>query len=212
MMTSYMKSTFRIELELTDSQRELLDTLQTTFAAACNALAPRVAEQRCWNRVTLHHLSYHELRTTFPDLGSQMACNAIYAVCRAGRLVYQHPKSPANVNRLGAAPLPRLKFNAQSPVYFDRHTLSLKAREVSLFTQGGRIRCPISLSPQMQRRLITAKLREVLLTRQDGTYALTFVLADPPDAPAPTAPDAGTWPEHLSVLGAHDPAAEPRLN
>lgn len=205
-----MKSTFRLQLQVDDTQQALLAHLQARFAAACNALAPRVAEQRLWNRVTLHHLSYRELRDAFPELGSQMACNAIYAVCRAARLVYQHPKSPVNLARLGSGRLPRLQFTDQSPVYFDRHTLSLKANEVSLFTPGGRIRCPLRLPAAVQQRLRTARLREVLLTRKDGHYLLDFRLAEAagPEDKASEPADAGTWPSHLSVLNPPDGATK----
>src|SRR5205085_1408721 len=108
-------------------QAERLRQLQAAFAEVCNALAPTVRERRLWNRVTLHHLMYRPLRERFPAMGSQMVCNAIYAVCRAARIVYQHPASPFHVNRFPAAKLlPLLHFQAASPVFFDRHTLSLK--------------------------------------------------------------------------------------
>ncbi len=91
------------------AQQRLLD-LQRGFARVCNALAPLVQQTRVWNRVALHHLAYRQLREQFPEMGSQMVCNAIYSVSRTGRLVFQHPQSPFSLARLGDKPLPLLRF------------------------------------------------------------------------------------------------------
>lgn len=204
-----MKSSIRVALGTSPEQSAALVALQTEFARACNALAPQVAAQRCWNRVTLHHLAYKDLREAFPRLGSQMVCNAIYAVCRAARIVYQHPKSPFNVAKRGAGPLPRLQFTPKGPVYFDRHTLSLKNGEVSLFTLAGRIRCAVRIDLETERRLRTEKLREVLLTAHADRFVLLFKLADPAAESAATAADAERtgrvdFPDHVRVLNAAD--------
>ncbi|MBP6760924.1 MAG: hypothetical protein KA131_04020, partial [Thauera sp.] len=117
-----MRTLLRIRLNTTPEQKDRLLALQAAFARVCNTLAPIVRESRCWNRVALHHMTYRQLREQFPEIGSQMVCNAIYSVCRASRLVYQHPKSPFNLTRLGERPLPLLRFADSCPVYFDRHT------------------------------------------------------------------------------------------
>lgn len=127
-----MTSVIRIPLRPTADQAARLAALQQAFAAVCNQLAPLVQRTRCWNRVALHHMAYKQLRQQFPDLGSQLVCNAIYSVSRACRLIFQHPHSPFNLQRLGPAPLPNLQFLPQSPVYFDRHTLSIKSGQVSM--------------------------------------------------------------------------------
>jgi NTE family protein len=46
-------------------------------------------------------------------------------VSRTCRIVYQDRNSPFNLQRLAGRPLPLLRFLPQSPVYFDRHTLTL---------------------------------------------------------------------------------------
>jgi hypothetical protein len=200
----------RVPLELDAPQRARLEQLQATFAQACNTLSPQVADRRCWNRVTLHHLSYRDLRERFPQLGSQMACNAIYAVSRAARLVYQHPKSPFNIDRLGAQTLPRLRFNQDSPVYYDRHTFSLRNGEVSLFTLEGRMRCAAKLTPDTAATLGTARLREVLLARTGERYSLLVSRVDPEHADAaPGQQDEAScsgpvWPSHLQVVRHED--------
>ncbi len=77
-----MLRTVSIKLDTTTEQSESLLALQAAYADACNALVPVVVENRCWNRVALHKLSYYDIRSGSP-LGSQMVCNAIFSVCKA---------------------------------------------------------------------------------------------------------------------------------
>jgi hypothetical protein len=135
-----MSSLLRIPLNTTPEQARRLMALQAGFAQVCNALAPIVQQTRVWSRVALHHLAYRQLRERFPGMGSQMVCNAIYSVSRTCRLVYQHPNSPFSLARLGEKPLPLLRFADNCPVYFDRHTLSVKGGQLSMFTLDGRMR------------------------------------------------------------------------
>lgn len=174
-----MNMLLRIPLSTSADQRSRLLALQEAFAEVCNELAPMVRETRCWNRVVLHHMAYRGLRERFPALGSQMVCNVIYSVCRASRLVYQHPASPFNLNKLAGKPLPLLKFGANSPVYFDRHTLSFKNNQLSLFTLGGRMRFHLSLSREQNSILRLCRLREiVLLQTKVGDFELLFDLSE----------------------------------
>jgi hypothetical protein len=172
-----MNTVLRIPLNAEPEALQRLLALQQGFAKVCNALGPLVQQTRVWNRVTLHHLAYRQLREQFPEMGSQMVCNAIYSVSRTGRLVFQHPQSPFNLARLGDKPLPLLRFADTCPVYFDRHTLSLKDGQLSMFTLDGRLRFQLALSAQDEARFHTGKLSEVVLSRQaDGVFALTFQL------------------------------------
>ena len=109
-----MNSALRFPLNTSPAQHAQLVKLQQPFAEVCNALAPLVQQTRCWNRVALHHMAYKQLRESFPGMGSQMVCNAIYSVSRASRHIFQHPQSHFNVNRLGTRPLPRLHFLPQA--------------------------------------------------------------------------------------------------
>lgn len=174
-----MNSVVRIALNTSPPQAQRLLELQQAFAAVCNALAPLVQQMRCWNRVALHHMTYKQLRQQFPGLGSQMVCNAIYSVSRSCRIVYQHPQSPFNLSRLGDRPLPRLQFQPQSPVYFDRHTLSIKSGQVSMYTLDGRMRFQLDLSAENEQRFLTEKLREIVLSAEGGAFWLTFIFAGP---------------------------------
>lgn len=191
-----MKSLLQFPLQVSAAQAESLAALQRLFAEACNFLAPVVRINRCWNRVALHHLTYKSLRERFPQLGSQMACNAIYSVCRSARAVYQHPDSRWNVLKQPAATLPLLRFLPAAPVFFDRHTLSLKDGRLSLFTLDGRMHFRLDLAPEVLARFRDERLREIALLCQGGTYVLHFRFGAPP----PEDSGADELPEYLIVL------------
>lgn len=174
-----MNSRLRVQLQITAEQRARLMELQRVFAAACNHLAPLVQSTTCWNRVALHHMAYKDLRQKFPELGSQMVCNAIYSVSRACRLVYQHPQSPFHLQRLAGKPLPRLQFSEQSPVYFDRHTLSLKDGKISMLTLDGRMRFNVPLGEREQAQFRDEKLREIVMMSEGQGLVLHFSFAAP---------------------------------
>lgn len=197
-----MNSVLRIPLNTSPEQAARLQALQQGFAQVCNALAPLVRQTRVWNRVALHHLAYRQLREQFPEMGSQMVCNAIYSVSRTCRMVFQHPASPFHLSRLEGKPLPLLRFADNCPVYFDRHTLSLKAGQLSMFTLDGRMRFQLSLKEQDEALFHQRKLREIVLSGDaGGGYLLSFFLADAEisaEAGAGAAPDAEI-PEYVMV-------------
>jgi hypothetical protein len=186
-----MNKLLRIPLNTTAAQHERLLALQKVFAQVCNQLAPEVSRTRVWNRVALHHLHYRNLRVQYPALGSQMVCNAIYAVSRTARLVFQSPASPFNVQKMGERPLPALRFADNCPVYFDRHTLSIKPGQLSLFTMDGRMRFELALDADKLAIFDQAKLREIVLNeRTDKVFELSFFL----DAAELAEPDQGALP------------------
>jgi hypothetical protein len=190
-----MKSVIRVPLNTTPEQYARLQALQTAFAQVCNALAPEVQRTRVWNRVALHHLFYRALRDKFPALGSQMVCNAIYAVSRTSRLIFQTPASPFSLAKLEGKPLPLMQFADSCPVYFDRHTLSVKGNKLSLFTLDGRMHFELTLPEEQLLLFRVAKLREIVLTRRlDAAYELAFWLE-----PAELELTQPLIPEYLSV-------------
>jgi hypothetical protein len=169
-----MNSQVRIHLNTTPEQSARLIALQTAFAEVCNALVPLVRESRVWNRVALHHMAYRGLRERFPALGSQMVCNAIYSVSRSCRLVFQTPGSPFHLSKIGDRPLPLMRFLETSPVYFDRHTLSLKAGQVSMYTLDGRMRFELALQAADAEAFHHRKLYEIILQREPVGHFLSF--------------------------------------
>lgn len=172
-----MKSVVRISVKPSPEQHTRLVALQGLFAEVCNALVPMVRQTRVWNRVALHHMAYKAMRERYPALGSQMVCNAIYSVSRACRMLFQAPASPFNVARQPERPLPLLRFAENCPVYFDRHTLSLREGQASLFTLDGRMRFQLALTLQQEQAFHTSKLLEVVLSRQGDQFELSFVFA-----------------------------------
>lgn len=179
-----MNSSLCLRLNADPAQTASLARLQAVFAEVCSALAPVVRDNRCWNRVTLHHLMYRKLRETFPDLGSQMVCNAIYSVSRTARLLFQNPASPWHLDRRPGLPLPLLRFAASAPVYFDRHTLSLRDGRLSMYTLDGRLRFEVGLQTEDEQRFRDEKLKEVVLKRDAQGFFLFFSFGDAALAPA----------------------------
>lgn len=199
-----------IPLTTTPEQSARLTSLQHAFARACNALAPLAVERRCWNRVALHHLAYRDLRARFPNLGAQMVCNVIYSVSRTCRLLFQNPASPWHLERLGQRPLPRIEFAADAPVYFDRHTLSIKANGISLYTLDGRMHFDLTLPPEVLQRFNDERLREIVLSRQTGRFVLIFRFGSKAAADEPT--PASELPQYLIVRDTSQAFANTRPN
>jgi len=203
-----MNFVVRIPLTATPEQAARLQALQAAFAQVCNALAPLVQQTRTWNRVALHHIAYKQMRERFPALGSQMVCNAIYSVSRAARVVFQSPNSPYRLQRLGDAPLPLLHFADAAPVYFDRHTMSIKDGQLSMYTLDGRLRFHLGLKPEVEQRFHHDKLREIVLARRGAGYELAFRFDDGQgDAPGPL--PASELPEYVLVKGVPPPVPAP---
>lgn len=206
-----MNSALQIRLEVSPQQAARLRALQIAFAEVCNALAPVVRRTRCWNRVALHHMTYRSLRERFPQLGSQMICNAIYSVSRTSRIVYQASGSPFNLTRLGDRTLPLIRFASHSPVYFDRHTLSFRDGHLSMFTLDGRMRFEIGLSRAVERRFQEEKLQEIVLTSRGDEFTLLFVFGGARSrGAAASRPAAGhQLPEYVLVMPSAPGESEP---
>jgi len=167
-------STLSIPLNTTKEQFEKLLALQHAFALVCNTIAPVVRDTKCWNRVALHHMMYRELRDQFPQVGSQMVCNAIYSVSRTCRLIFQSEQSPFHVQHFSDKQLPLLQFLPSAPVYFDRHTVSIKPGSLSMYTLDGRMRFEVNLTQEDLDRFKTQKLHEVVLSNRDHKFKLNF--------------------------------------
>jgi len=197
-LASYMKNILNISLTTTPEQRDQLAALQQAFAQVCNALAPVVVQTRCWNRVGLHHMTYRGLRERFPQLGSQMVCNAIYSVCRASRAVYR---------ALEGKPLPLLRFLPDAPVFFDRHTLSIKNGQLSMYTLDGRIHFQLGLADEALRRFQEERLREIVLLRDRQGYSLRFAFAGQ-DSELEQGGAVAELPEFVLVLPQHEAAGQ----
>lgn len=172
---SYMKRTVSLKLLTTSEQSEALSTLADTFAKACNAIVPHSQENRCWNRVALHHLSYYAIRETFPALGSQMVCQAIHRVADA----YKALKSNKKIEK--DEPLQAITFKSTS-VTFDKRTYSIKDNTLSLFTLTGREHISFVCGKHQLNLLASGVPKEAKLVIRKSIWYFNLVL-DIPDAP-----------------------------
>jgi IS605 OrfB family transposase len=165
-----MLRTACIRLNVTPEQAERLGALRKAYAEACNRLVPLVQKERCWNRVALHQLGYRRLRQeTF--LGAQMACNAVFSVCKAYR-------SQRALGRIAAdSAVPALCFNRTS-VHFDHRTYTLKGDAVSLYTLQGRILVPMILGDHQRQILQSSRPRpkEAELVFRRGCWFFNLVV------------------------------------
>jgi len=175
-----MKRTISIRLESCKWQSKKLLDLRQAFFFACNQLTSVVIENRCWNRVDLHKLSYYKIRAESP-LGSQMVCNAIFAVCKAYK----------NRNIVKDGTMPQIRFHNNRSVHFDKRTYSIKGDSLSLYTLEGRITVKMRLGHFQQGYLSEGEPKEAELCFKNGHWYFNLVL-DLPDPPLK---------EHSAILG-----------
>jgi putative transposase len=166
-----MKRTISILLEVTESQEKLLLILRDIFLAACNAIVPAAMEHRCWNRIALHNLVYTQIRKN-SSLGSQMVCNAIFAVCKAYKA-----KTIAKDE-----PVPTIQFHKNRSVHFDKRTYSIRGNTISLYTPEGRIRVPMRMGAFQAAIFSQGVPREGELICKKGKWYFNLVI-ELPDVP-----------------------------
>lgn len=160
-----MKRTVSIKLLLTKEQAGQLACLQQAFLAACNAIVPFTVENRCWNRVALHNLAYTKIRTD-SSLGSQMVCNAIFAVCKAYK----------NRGIAKKDAVPTIRFHKNRSVHFDKRTYSIKGSLLSLYTLNGRITAEMQIGSFQRDCLEKGTPKEAELIFRKGHWYFNLVL------------------------------------
>jgi len=175
-----MKRTISIRLETIKEESKKLLTLREAFLSVCNQLTPTVMENRCWNRIALHNLSYSKIRASSP-LGSQMVCNAIFAVCKAYK----------SRNIVKDEAMPQIQFHKNRSVHFDKRTYSIKGDRLSLYTLDGRITVNMQVGAFQHSYFSQGIPKEAELIFKKGHWYFNLVL-DLPDPP---------FTEHTSVLG-----------
>ena len=168
-----MKRTISIELECSEEELSPLVDTGLLFAKACNLIAAIAAENRCWNKVDLHRLCYYLVRDSFPDLGSQMVCNAIRKVCDA----YKALKIQKNQE------VPKICFKEGASIHYDKRTYSLKGAVLSLFTIKGRIQCRLKPGDFQTAYLEKGMPKEGELIQKEGRWFFNLVLDIPDPVP-----------------------------
>jgi hypothetical protein len=167
-----MKRTVSIKLEPTPEQTQAFLELQFEFAKADNLIVPFARDNRCWNRVALHHLAYYPVREA-TNLGSQMVCNAIKVVADAYKVLKL--KKPDEV--------PTINFRPAGGVHFDARTYSIRGDAVSLYSLKGRQIVKMALGDFQARYLAAGKPKEAKLVRKGKQWFFNLVL-DIPEPPA----------------------------
>jgi predicted transposase len=81
-----VKLTVVAKLDLSVQDKERLNRTLEVFAAACNAISQAAFNQRCFNPVALHHLTYREIRQRFNLPANYTAC-AIRRVANAYKII-----------------------------------------------------------------------------------------------------------------------------
>lgn len=151
--------------------------LAQSFASACNEIVPVAQQNRCWNRVALHHLVYYTVRSQYQSMGSQMACNAIHKVASA----YKALQANKSIDK--GKPVPKITFGAKS-VHFDKRTYSIQGHILSLFTKTGRVKVPFVLGEHQNHLLEQGRVTEAELVSKRGQWFFNLVLdiSDPEPA------------------------------
>lgn len=165
-----MKRTILLKLNLSQEQSDSLLETQVAFSNSCNEVVPFVVENRCWNRVALHHLCYYKVREVEGSLGSQMVCNAIKKVCTSYK-VLKIKKSQD---------VPTISFKESGSVHYDKRTFSIKEQTLSLFTVNGRIKCGFSIGDFQRNYFEQGVVKEAELIRKGKRWFFNIVL-DLPD-------------------------------
>jgi hypothetical protein len=111
-------------------------------------------------------------------------------------LIFQSRNSPWNIERRQDQTLPLLRFAANAPVYFDRHTLSLRRAGLSMFTLDGRLRFEVGLTPEDEQRFREEKLKEIVLSRDVHGFFLVFSLGEADEIP----PENTEFPEYVVIV------------
>jgi putative transposase len=168
-----MKRTISLKLNLLQEQYQALERLQEEFSSACNEVVELAQLETCTNRVRLHHASYYRIREQFPQLGAQMACNAIAKVANSYRALLRKKKTT----------FAKIAFRKNTSIHFDKRTYSLKKGILSLFTLSKRIRVSFQTGPFQEDYLGKGSIREAELIRKGKNWYFQLVL-ELPDVPS----------------------------
>lgn len=158
-----MKLTVQVQLKPTVAQAVSLTATMRLANEACDWLSARAWEAKTFRQFSLHKLGYHECRTAFPKLSSQMVVRCIAKVADAYKL---DKKVLRTFRPLGA-------------IAYDSRILSWLGDSASIWTVDGRQRIPF-VCGQHQRAMLVYHRGEADLVLRKGRFYL-FVSVDVPD-------------------------------
>lgn len=164
-----MRRTISLKLNLLQEQSDSLLETQQMFAEGCNQIANCAQENRCWNQVALHNLCYSSLRSSLPNLGSQMVCNGIRRVCGSYK-AFKFKKTDQ---------VPKITYKEKSSIHYCARTFSLKGNTLSLFSVHGRVKCFFAMGGRQAKYMGCGELREGELICKGNRWFFNVVIELP---------------------------------
>jgi IS605 OrfB family transposase len=182
-----MIRTISIKLNTTPEQSAALLQLQILFNKVCNKIALIALENKCFNRVKLHHLAYFPIRNDqengLSKLGATMVCSAIGNVCGTCKALKNKNKT--------------ITFKQKSAIHYHKKNYSLKEETLSLYTLSGRYFFKMNLGDFQRNYLKAGKHKESKLLFKNGTWFFNICI----DIPRNTNHFAQSFPHNNKVLG-----------
>jgi IS605 OrfB family transposase len=156
----------------TREQAQALKAIMQAYNSACNFVSAVAWEQRVFNQLALHHLTYRDLREQF-HLPAQLAIRVIAKVADAYKI---SQAAKAEFRPLGA-------------ITYDRRVLRLLGLStVSCATLAGRLTVKLNISGYQRDRLTGAALGETQLTYTPEKDRFCFIFTVKTDTPPVSAP------------------------
>lgn len=137
--------------------------LKRSFVKACNDVSEVAVREGSRSRTLMHSLAYESIRTKYPELGSQLCCNAIYAVTKIYKQV------DVAVKRRIVRPI---YFADSFPLIYDSRTVSFFEDRISIYTPKGRMHFSIDNGPELLTRIKKVGIKEVLMYKTDADVCL----------------------------------------
>jgi len=173
------------KLKVGEKEKEALLKTMELFREACNYISKVAWEQKCFNPVALHHLTYRKVREKF-KLPSNLCIEARDRVAKS----YKTDKSKLH------------KFKSLS-MDLDNRLFSIKQKEkflVSIATIKGRIKCMLDIGNYQRQYLENTKPAYATLHYRNKTFFLHIAIdkeIPEPKGSNPVGADVGI--KHLLV-------------
>ncbi|MFQ5795281.1 MAG: RNA-guided endonuclease InsQ/TnpB family protein [Candidatus Bipolaricaulia bacterium] len=166
--------TLKVKLNPGTQEKRALDDTMHLVSEVANYIANVAHENRCWNKVALHHLTYYDVREKFA-LPANLACTTRDKVAEACK--------SAKTKR-------KRKFSRYTPIRLDARTFGiLKDGRASISTVQERIRVHMEMGDWQRSVLNTWKVNgaaEITYRKQTDTHYLHIVVKRNVDPPEPT--------------------------
>jgi len=170
-----MKLIAQVKLLPTPEQAEVFKRTLELANAACNYLSNRAWEAKIFRQYDLHKLAYHDTRSEFPDLSSQVIVRCIAKVSDAYKLDCKTKRT----------------FKPYGSIAYDSRILKWYTHrdppEVSIWAVGGRIKHLLFAAGEHQMEMLDGLRGEADLILRNGEWYLHQVCEV--ETPAPNDPE-----------------------